>query len=128
MNTPESEIKAWLKAKGRDRDWLAKELNTTKAVIDSWFSTRGFPKDRLVSIQKLMGDPEDSTSLIRIPFTDEQLRNTQDAAAMTKMDLQSYCQKAIEENVKQDLKQADYISQFNKAAEDPTEYKPDQKP
>lgn len=102
MNTTASQIKAWLKSKGKDREWLAVQLNTTKSVVDSWFSSRGFPKDRITAINLLIED-EDSSSMIRIPFTDEQFQRTQKAASVVNAEFQEYCQKAIASHVRSDL-------------------------
>jgi len=120
MNTTEVQIKTWLRSNGKDREWLAAQLNTTKSVVDSWFSTRGFPKDRLAAIQELM-EPEDSTSLIRIPFTDEEFQRAQQAARLVKEDdFQKYCQAAIAAQVSEDLQITPVPL---KAAEDPNIYK-----
>jgi len=120
MNTTELQIKTWLRSNGKDREWLASQLNTTKSVVDSWFSKRGFPKDRLAAIQELM-DPEDSTSLIRIPFTDEEFQRAQQAARLVKEDdFQKYCQAAIAAQVAEDLH---IVPPFLKVAEDSAPYK-----
>ena len=112
------QIKAWLRSNGRERHWLAEQLNTTKSVVDSWFSSRGFPDDRLLAISQLM-DPEDETSLIRIPFTDEQFRDTQRAAQIVSSDFQDYCQRAINAQALRDL--GEHKPQL-KVAEDPGTY------
>ena len=105
MRDINDQIKAWLKANGKDRQWLADQLNTKKSVVDSWFSSRGFPSDRLEAILFLMKGDE-STSLIRVPFTDQQLENTHRAAQLVNAELQEYCQRAIETQVDMDLGQA----------------------
>ena len=112
------EIKAWMTSQGHDRHWLADQLNTTKSVVDSWFSSRGFPEDRILAISALMA-PDDSTSLIRIPFTDQQFKNTQKAAQIVSSDFQEYCQRAINAQVIYDLKDPP----LSHAAEDPEKYK-----
>jgi len=102
MKANKDEIKAWLTRNGKDRDWLANQLNTTKSVVDSWFSSRGFPSERLAAINALML-PEDNTPMIRVPFTDEQLRRTNRAAQIVSSEFQEYCQRAIAAQFEQDL-------------------------
>lgn len=111
------EIKAWLQTTGKDRLWLAERLGTTKSVVDSWFSSRGFPADRLRAISSLM-QPEDETSLIRIPFSDDQFKDTQRAAVIVSSDFQDYCQRAIEAQVLRDLADTPKL----RVAEKPSEY------
>lgn len=48
------EIAAWLHSIGKDRAWLAQKCGATKHTVDSWFSTRGFPKPALVIIDRLI--------------------------------------------------------------------------
>lgn len=110
------EIKVWLKNSGHDRNWLAYQLGTTKSVVDSWFSSRGFPSDRLVAISDLM-DPNDETSLIRIPFTDQQFKATQKAAQIVSSDFQEYCQRAINAQAQHDISTPKLT-----VAEDPAQY------
>lgn len=50
------EIAAWLQAIGKDRHWLAEKCGTSKTTVDSWFSTRGFPKPALITIDRLIRD------------------------------------------------------------------------
>lgn len=121
MNTPQSEIKAWLRSIGKDREWLAEQLKTKKSVVDSWFSKRGFPEDRLNAIRQIM-EPADDTSLIRVPFTDEQFHKTQKAAKIVHSEFQEYCQRAIAAQVEHDLEETKL-----KVAEDSAEYKTEKK-
>ena len=102
MSLTNDQIKAWLKSTGKDRQWLADQLNTKKSVVDSWFSSRGFPSDRLEAISLLM-QPDESTSMIRVPFTDQQLEATHRAANMVNAEFQEYCQMAIATQVEKDL-------------------------
>jgi len=48
------------------------------------------------AILRLM-EPDDTTLMTRVPFTDQQLKNTNEAATQTGYanDIQAYCQKAI---------------------------------
>ena len=62
------EITDWLKAIGKDRDWLASQLIVSLSIVNQWLAPKGvIPKDRLLSIEQLMareanpsliGDPE----------------------------------------------------------------------
>ena len=117
MTPTKDEIKTWLTASGRDRDWLAQKLTTTKSVVDSWFSSRGFPSDRLSAIAELM-TPEDETSHIRIPFTDELLELAHKAASIVSADFQDFCARAIlhraEELIKSNRPDRQRITQASK--------------
>ena len=59
------QIKAWLRSNGRDRHWLAEQLNTTKSVVDSWFSSRGFPDDRLLAMVARISEEADAYAAAR---------------------------------------------------------------
>jgi hypothetical protein len=109
---PKEEIKVWIKRNG-GREKIGKLIGSEKSTVDSWFSNRDIPEDKHEAIARLMaasaasfpdaiGDA-DSTSLIRVPFTDEQLQRTTRAASLTGVDFQEYCQKAITSQVTTDL-------------------------
>lgn len=62
-----TEISAWLRQSGKDREWLASELKVSLSIVNQWLAPKGIiPDDRLVSIAQLMerdtvtflGDPE----------------------------------------------------------------------
>ena len=99
------EVKAWLRSIGKDRRWLARELGTTKGVVDSWFSSRGFPDDRLAAIRAMMED-EDNTSMVRIPFTDDLLELAHKAASIVSAEFQDYCSRAIRHEAEKDLEES----------------------
>lgn len=65
------EIAAWLTVIGKDRHWLAEKCGSTKHTVDSWFSTRGFPKPARVIIERLMRDTGHgiTADLSRVQFT-----------------------------------------------------------
>jgi len=100
------EIKAWLSREGRTRTWLVDHFKTSKSAVDSWFSTRGFPTDKLVEIDMLMSGDQ-RTSMIRVPLSDETLRGVQRVSNMLSSDIQEYCQRAICMQVEEDLKHLD---------------------
>jgi hypothetical protein len=52
-------IKAWLKSHGRDRFWLADQLNVHKRTADNWLSAgQSIPEAKLALIKRLMADDE----------------------------------------------------------------------
>jgi len=52
-------IKAWLKSHGRDRFWLADQLNVHKRTADNWLSAgQIIPEAKLALIKRLMADDE----------------------------------------------------------------------
>jgi hypothetical protein len=56
---PKEAVKAWLKRHGRDRDWLAAQLNTAVQTIHNWLSvssSRTIPAAKLALIERLMQD------------------------------------------------------------------------
>ena len=49
------EVKIWLKAIGKNRDWLAEQCKTGKRIVDSWLSTsRAIPSHAQAMISLLM--------------------------------------------------------------------------
>lgn len=39
---------------GRDREWLAEQMNVSPGTVDQWFAERGFSKSALATISLLM--------------------------------------------------------------------------
>ena len=62
------EVKIWLKAIGKNRDWLAEQCKTGKRIVDSWLSTsRAIPSHAQAMISLLMEQyPAAGTPLQRI--------------------------------------------------------------
>lgn len=59
MATSKDDIKAWLKAHNRTRDWLASQLFVQKKTVDNWLSSpKAIPDDKLALIARLMADDE----------------------------------------------------------------------
>ena len=49
------EVKIWLKAIGKNHDWLAEQCKTGKRIVDSWLSTsRAIPSHAQAMISLLM--------------------------------------------------------------------------
>lgn len=62
-----TEITAWLKAIGQDREWLAAQLKVSLSIVHQWLAPKGsIPDDRLTSIRHLMVR-EDTANLIGDP-------------------------------------------------------------
>lgn len=50
-----TDVKAWLKAIGKDRFWLAEKCLVSKKTIDDWLTSRGvIPETKLKFIEQLM--------------------------------------------------------------------------
>jgi len=53
------QIKAWLKAHNRDREWLGQQLDTEVKTVHNWLSSsRPIPEAKLALIKRLMADDE----------------------------------------------------------------------
>lgn len=54
-----SEITERLRKLGRDRAWLAGELQVSEGVVNQWLSAKGvFPRDRVVAVRMLLDREE----------------------------------------------------------------------
>jgi hypothetical protein len=52
-------IKHWLKAHGRDREWLGQQLDSEVKTVHNWLSSaRPIPEAKLALIKRLMADDE----------------------------------------------------------------------
>lgn len=101
-------IKVWIKRNG-GREKIGKLIGSEKSTIDSWFSSRGIPKDKHEAIARLMAasaasytEPlsnDDYASMIRVPFSGSLLRDTHKAANLVGEEFHPYCEKAIEARV-----------------------------
>ena len=55
MTPTKGDVKHWLKAIGKNRDWLAMECGTEKGTVNNWLSPSGpFPASAMLKIQSLM--------------------------------------------------------------------------
>lgn len=55
MTPTKGDVKNWLKAIGKDRDWLARECGTEKGTVNNWLSPSGpFPSNAILKIHSLM--------------------------------------------------------------------------
>lgn len=66
------EVKAWLKAIGQDREWLASQVGAARLTINTWLSTaRPIPRRAQVLIASLMEQYPAGTPASSIPGTPE---------------------------------------------------------
>ena len=56
MNIETNDLKRWLKANGKNRNWLANECNVAKQTVDGWFTRKALPPMALPIISRLMAD------------------------------------------------------------------------
>ena len=60
MTPTKGDVKHWLKAIGKNRDWLAMECGTEKGTVNNWLSPSGpFPASAMLKIQSLMSQYTD---------------------------------------------------------------------
>lgn len=90
MTPTKGDVKNWLKAIGKDRDWLARECGTEKGTINNWLSPSGpFPANAILKIHSLMSQygpvqPEKApiqTNRLVLEITEERMRNYERAAS-----------------------------------------------
>lgn len=90
MTPTKGDVKNWLKAIGKDRDWLAGECGTEKGTVNNWLSPSGpFPSSAILKIQSLMsqyktGKPENEPvplNRLVLEITEERMRNYERAAS-----------------------------------------------
>ena len=90
MTPTKGDVKNWLKAIGKDRDWLARECGTEKGTVNNWLSPSGpFPSRAMLKIHSLMSkhgpvQPEKApvqTNRLVLEITEERMRNYERAAA-----------------------------------------------
>lgn len=77
------EIRDWLDLIGKNRDWLAEKCGATKYTVNTWFSTRGFPKPALKMIERLMKEEGPNADLSQIHFTLEEYKRIEEAVRLT---------------------------------------------
>ncbi|MBE5697706.1 hypothetical protein [Akkermansia sp.] len=57
-------VKSWLKATGKNRDWLATQCGVSKRTVDCWFSSSGkIPAKAILILQSLMSEVENNVSV-----------------------------------------------------------------
>lgn len=75
-----SEISLWLKEKGKDRHWLAKQIGCTYGTLTQWFS-KGFPEWALKSVNHLASP--DNTAGLEIQFSPAEFEIIEQARGLT---------------------------------------------
>ena len=90
MTPTKGDVKHWLKAIGKNRDWLAMECGTEKGTVNNWLSPSGpFPASAMLKIQSLMSQyktvqPADEpvqTNRLVLEITEERMRKYERAAS-----------------------------------------------
>ncbi|HBN17044.1 MAG TPA: hypothetical protein DD422_03235, partial [Akkermansia sp.] len=90
MTPTKGDVKRWLKAIGKNRDWLALECGTEKGTVNNWLSPPGpFPASAMLKIQSLMSQyktvqPENEpvqTNRLVLEITEERMRKYERAAS-----------------------------------------------
>lgn len=90
MTPTKEDVKNWLKAIGKDRDWLARECGTEKGTVNNWLSPSGpFPANAILKIHSLMSQgtsvqPEDvpiQLNRLVLEITEERMRKYETAAS-----------------------------------------------
>lgn len=90
MTPTKEDVKNWLKAIGKDRNWLARECGMEKGTVNNWLSPSGpFPSNAILKIHSLMSrygsiPPENEsiqTNRLILEITEERMRKYEKAAA-----------------------------------------------
>lgn len=90
MTPTKGDVKSWLKAIGKDRDWLSRKCGTEKGTVNNWLSPSGpFPSNAILKIHSLMSQygpvaPENApiqTNRLVLEITEERMRNYERAAS-----------------------------------------------
>ena len=74
MTLTKEDIKKWLKASGKSREWLAEQCGVDKRTLNNWLSvSREVPSKALLIIQRLMTEKiSPIPPQVEIDFTDEE--------------------------------------------------------
>ncbi len=74
MTPTKEDIKKWLKASGKSREWLAEQCGVDKRTLNNWLSvSREVPSKALLIIQRLMTEKiSPIPPQVEIDFTDEE--------------------------------------------------------
>lgn len=90
MTPTKGDVKNWLKAIGKDRDWLARECGTEKGTVNNWLSPSGpFPASAMLKIHSLMSQYKTAqsenepirTNRLVLEITEQRMRNYERAAS-----------------------------------------------
>lgn len=102
MTPTKEDIKKWLKAIGKDRFWLAEQVNTPKRTIDNWLSPSGsLPAKAIIIIQRLMRGEVEASPRIVIDFSDEEWAILCEAAKAQKETFLEFVNTAIQNAAKE---------------------------
>lgn len=106
-----AKVKTWLKAIGKNREWLAEQCKTGKRIVDSWLSTsRDIPSHAQAMISLLMAQypatdsipatpPNAADNAITLTVDDATFDAWNEAAAAEGKLLRQWCVDVINESL-----------------------------
>lgn len=106
MSDLKQKIKFWLKAEGKNRDWLAKMTHSKKATVNGWLAAGGkIPPAKQDLILRLMKESKEADLALRnlsakwkpyaLLLTQEEYDLIESAAKMDGMDVRIWCEREL---------------------------------
>lgn len=103
MTPSKNDIKKWLKASRKSREWLAEQCGVNKRQVDNWLSAaRPVPSKALLIIQRLMAEKTSPISpQVELDFTDEEWEVISAAMTATQQTFMEFINSAFRNALKE---------------------------
>lgn len=103
MTPTKADIKKWLKASGKSREWLAEQCGVDKRTVDLWLSiSRKVPSKAILIIQRLMTEKASPIlPQVELDFTDEEWEVISTAMTSTQQTFMEFINSAFRNALKE---------------------------
>lgn len=103
MAPTKEDIKKWLKASGKSREWLAEQCGVDKRTVDLWLSvSRDVPAKAILIIQRLMAEKVSPVPpQVELDFTDEEWAVISAAMTATQQTFMEFINSAFRNAIKE---------------------------
>lgn len=103
MTPTKEDIKKWLKASGKSREWLAEQCGVDKRTVDLWLSiSRKVPSKAILIIQRLMTEKASPIlPQVELDFTDEEWEVISAAMTSTQQTFMEFINSAFRNALKE---------------------------
>lgn len=103
MAPTKADIKKWLKASGKSREWLAEQCGVDKRTVDLWLSiSRKVPSKAILIIQRLMTEKASPIlPQVELDFTDEEWKVISAAMTSTQQTFMEFINSAFRNALKE---------------------------
>ena len=103
---PSQTIRKWLKARGRDRYWLAEQTGFSKRTWDNWFAAKAFPKCASKLVHYMMQEGKTRSRSDEIKLTLEEWKLIDQASRALDCSIEDFIAMTLREKAEEILQES----------------------